>query len=439
MRFLAVADSDSYIKWGAAMLDRSPEEWERRLVVIKTPALPNERQIDAALAGSSFASVEVPQVDLGALSALVKEWEPDVVLLSLRGPVVRVLVRAVAKAAKVRPVILSGMPGISYPETFHALYYRAQVDALVLHSKREIAAFGALAAAKGIEQEFALATLPFLTSDAPASHGGDVVFAAQAKVPKELEERRYLVEQLIRAAREHPERRVVLKLRSLAGEPQTHFEKFPFDTILEDFDDVPENLVVSTESMAEHLDTAAVLATVSSTAAIEALARRIPVLLFDDFGVSKGMINVVFEGSGLFRPATDMSGTEFPHADPAWLEQNYFHAPDEETWADVIRAKVAQRERGPVPLRPQFSGTLGGRLRFAWDQKHALGQYDTSAEGRIAWLMVVPLRTVVRRVYRVRDYFRTRRRAQEVQAEQHLALAQSRHAPFDQADEDDEP
>jgi hypothetical protein len=360
----------------------------------------------------------VPTVDLNALAERVAAFDPDIVLLSLRGPVVRVLVREVLKAAPRRPVIVSGMPGISYPQTYHALYYRAQVDVLVLHSKREIRAFNALAKERKIDQSFALATLPFLTHEAAQSHGGDIVFAAQAKVPMELEEREYLVDQLIEAARAIPERRVVLKLRSLAGEPQTHFEAFPFDTILEGKTDVPANLVLSTESMAEHLETAAVLATVSSTAAIEALARHIPVLLFDEFGISRSMINLVFQGSGLFGPATQLSGTEFPHPQPEWLDDNYFHHRSEENWLETIVAKVAARDAGQLPLRKQFSGTLGGRLRFAWDQRHALGEYDTSMSGRLAYVVVVPLRSVVKRVFRVRDWARTRRRQREVEAEQ---------------------
>jgi hypothetical protein len=38
--------------------------------------------------------------------------------------------------------------------------------------------------------------------------------------------------------------------------------------------------------------------------------------------------------------------------------------------------------------------------------------------GRLAYVVVVPLRSVVKRVFRVRDWARTRRRQREVEAEQ---------------------
>lgn len=400
MKVLGISDSDSYIKWGASVLARMPAEWETSLVVIRTPALPSPSQLESALAGTAFPAAEVPLVDLDGLAALVARERPDAVLLSVRGPVVRVLVRMIVAAVDRRPVIVSGLPGISIPETLLALYYRSQVDLMILHSKREIAAFRALAAQWGIEQEFALSTLPFLSASPAAVGGGrDVVFAAQAKVPKLLSEREQIVSWLVAAARQQPEHRIVVKLRGLAGEQQTHSERYPYDEILAAIPDLPENLVVSTGPMSSHLEDAAALVTVSSTAAIEAVAMGVPVLAIDDFGVSGPLINLVFEGSGMLGSSADLIEGVYRLPSEAWLDENYFHAASDETWIAAIEAAVA---RGPVPLRKQFRATLGGNLRRIWDRKRALGPYDRTLGGYLALAVGLPLRGAVRRLRKVR-------------------------------------
>ena len=406
MKVLGIADSDSYIKWGASILARMPDAWSRSLLVIRTPALPSAGQLDSALSGTGFTADGSPLVDLADLAAVVAQERPDVVLMSVRGPVVRVLVRMIVAAGAHRPLIVSGLPGISIPATLLALYYRSQVDLMILHSKREIEEFGALASSWGIHQDFALATLPFL-SDLPSAGGGtDIVFAAQAKVPRTLEDRQQLLGWLVAAARARPDRRVILKLRGAAGEAQTHSERYPFDSLLDEVEDRPSNLVVSIGPMSQHLASAGALVTVSSTAAIEAMAMGVPVLAIDDFGVTGSLINLVFEGSGVLGSSRQLIDGDFRSPDEGWLDANYFHAPADEDWISAIEAGVARRLDGPMPLRAQFRATLGGNLRRVWDRKRALGQYDTSLGGYLALAVGVPLRGGVRTLRRVRARLR---------------------------------
>jgi hypothetical protein len=406
MKVLGIADSDSYTKWGASILSRMPAAWSRRLVVIRTPALPSATQLDSALTGTGFSRADSPLHDLHDLAALVAQERPDVVLLSVRGPVVRVLVRMIVAAGPHRPLIVSGLPGISIPATLLALYYRSQVDLLILHSKREIDEFAALAASWGIRQEFALATLPFLSELTTGRGGTDIVFAAQAKVPRTLEDREQLLGWLAETARAWPDRRVILKLRGISGEAQTHSERYPFDVLLAGLVDRPDNLVVSIGPMSEHLESAAALVTVSSTAAIEAIAMGIPVLALDDFGVSGSLINLVFEGSGVLGSSRQLVAGDVRSPRAEWLDSNYFHSASDESWVSAIEAGVARRANGPLPLRAQFRATLGGNLRRIWDRKRALGAYDTSVEGYLALAVGLPLRGTVRLLRRARAKLR---------------------------------
>ncbi|PRY68873.1 hypothetical protein B0I08_10378 [Glaciihabitans tibetensis] len=408
MRVLAIGDSDSYVKWGAAVLERMPAHWEKSMVIIGTPVVPSGAQLEAALSSSSLAVDDVPIVELADVTARVLADKPDIVLMSVRGPVVRVLVRTIVAATALnpelhRPVFVSGLPGISIPATGRALYFRSQVDLFLLHSKREIREFQALAHKMNVTQSFALATLPFLPTSGTALATGDpartdIVFAAQAKVPREKEDRRAVLNWLIAAARARPTQRVVIKLRALPGEAQTHAEKYPFDQLLREAakeSPLPTNLVVSGGSMQEHLDSAAGLVTVSSTAAIEAAAQGIPVLALDDFGTSAELINLVFEGSGLLGHSRELTSGALRLPRPSWLDDNYFHPESDETWVTAMEELVAQNAAQPIPLRPQFRARYGGAPRHAWDRKLALGPYDHTKTGALAYAVGYPLRAVV--------------------------------------------
>lgn len=391
MRIVALADSDSYVKWGAALVGALPSEWERSLLVVTSPIVVSDTQLAAALDGSGITAVE--RVSVVDVATRVAATTPDVVLVATAGPIARVLVRAIARLEP-RPVVVTGLPGISIPATRKALQYRRQADLFVLHSTREIREFRTLAAAEGWEHLFGLAVLPF-ASRRP-TRGTDLVFAAQALVPPTREQRLEVAAMLRDAALVDPTRRVVVKVRARVGEQQTHPEQDAYPDLLATLGPVPGNLVVSAEPMGTALDTAEGLITVSSTAAIEALARGIPVLALDTFGVSDALINPVFVGSGLFGGRDTVVRREFRHPDASWLDDNYFH--DEggvDDWSVVVAALVARRRAGDLPGREAGVGP-GGRWRDAWDRKRAFGASDRTLAGRAALVVGHPLRAVLR-------------------------------------------
>ncbi|GAB3615984.1 hypothetical protein GCM10027416_05410 [Okibacterium endophyticum] len=411
VRFVVVADSDSYVKWGAALASRTPAHWTTSLLVVETPVLPSEKQLADALAGSDLTPERVAVVSLDEAARRIGEQRPDVVLISVRGPLVRVVVRAIAKLDIPRPVLISGLPGITIPAARKAIAYRSQTDVIVLHSRREIRDFSALAADMGIEQRFGLARLPFIAStDDRPSVGDDVIFAAQAKVPKPRADRLALLGWLAELARRQPERRVVIKVRAAQGEQQTHAEEYFYaDLIGELQPPPPPNLVVEGGPMLEHLVRANALVTVSSTAVIEAIARSMPTIVLDDFGIRRGLINTVFIGSGLFGNSDDLVNGRFRHPDPDWVQDNYLHNDaGEDDWMFVTDGLLARRAVEALPLKPQATGRLGSGLRRAWDRKSILGPYDTSLSGTIAVMIGTPARWAVRRMRRARARIRRR-------------------------------
>lgn len=398
MKFVAIADSDSYLKWGASFRTALPDGWEFRQLVVQSPVVVSDAQLAAAVSVSGIDPADVPRIAALELSAVLERERPDVVLVAMRGPGAQVVIRIATEIAD-RPVVVAGLPGISVPATRKAIIFRRQADLFILHSRREIREFTELAGGHGWDRAFGLATLPFVERR-PAPGGTDLVFAVQAIVPRVRGDRMRVARMLVDAALADPSKRVVVKLRAATGERQTHDEEDSYPELLAQLGELPPNLVLSHESMSTALDSAEGLVTVSSTAAIEAMARGVPVIALDSFGVSDSLINVVFQGSGVFGDADDVIARRFRHPDPGWLDDNYFHDPDTDDWLSRIVALADARRHdrlAPAPATRQ----RGGSLRLAWHRQRAFGS-DGTLVGRAALLVGHPARLAVRASRRLR-------------------------------------
>ncbi|PZQ91938.1 MAG: hypothetical protein DI534_03055 [Leifsonia xyli] len=334
-------------------------------------------------------------------------------LVATRGPQARTVLRELS-AITPRPVFVSGMPGISIPATRKALFFRAQADLFVLHARREVREFGALAARNGWHPRLALASLPFAARGIPEPRtptGTDLVFAVQSIVPLAVDDRRRVARMLLAAAEARPDRRVVVKVRAAAGERQTHDEEHPIPELVaaeaaRAGRAVPPNLVVSSVAMSTALDTAEGLVTVSSTAIIEAIARGIPVIALDTFGIDDRLINPVFEGSGLFAGEDAVVGRAFRHPDPGWLDDAYFHPHTDDELVPRLRELVAARRSGGLPARAELP-VRGGALRRAWQRRLAFPGHDGGVRGLALDVIGHPLRFGARVLRRVTSLLRT--------------------------------
>ncbi len=387
LRIVAIADADSFVKWSAALID-SAADVDPHLVLVQTPLVVSVAQEHAALAGTGIRPEAVTRLAYDDLAGWLSTDRPDVVVVGGRGPFVRLVMRQIDRVTP-RPVIVSGLPGMSIPAQRGAALYRRYADLMVVHSRREQRAFAELTDRLGLDMRLSLATLPFARRTRAAEGGTDLVFAAQAIVPHEPAERARLAEILRTAALADPTRRVVVKLRSRPelGEAETHFERTELTDLLRDR---PDNLVFSHEPMSRALETAEGLVTVSSTAAVEAMAMGVPVIALTTFGVSKTHLNTVFVGSGVQGGADDVIARRFRHPQPGWLADNYFHDPCESTWWTDVERLVEMRRRGVLAPRV-VPPARGGALHDAWHRKAVLGSEDRTVLGSVALAVGVPL------------------------------------------------
>ncbi|PZF57024.1 hypothetical protein DEJ23_08770 [Curtobacterium sp. MCSS17_008] len=417
-RVVGLVDTDSFAKWGAHLLASSPAHWRPEVVVVATPRSASRAQLGAAFRGldarlAHLAAAPPEPVAVDAIVRRLRDDPPDAVLVACIGPVAELVIEEVTRRVGRRPVLLTGLPGISFPAKWKGVFLRARADLFVLHSHREVRAYRALASAGGIAPHFALATLPFARSvpvpgpsheDEDAGVRDAVVFAAQPSVPAEEHDRRRVVGWLVDTARRHPEWRVVVKVRARAGEHQTHRERFPYPELLPA--DVPSNLVVASGPMAQHLTRAVALVTVSSTAVLEAAAQGVPALTLTDFGVSRALINEVFVDSGLEGDATDLIEGRFGTVRPEWMHDNHFHPASDDDWVERAESLMRLRDDGALVDRPAARRSRGGALRRAWERRNALGSADRSVLGTVALALGTPVRTAKRAARRVRRLVR---------------------------------
>ncbi|MET1007887.1 MAG: DUF6716 putative glycosyltransferase [Propionibacteriaceae bacterium] len=398
---IAVAESDSFLKWAVSLFGQLPAGTKTEVVVACSPARPSASQRIAALSGTAYAGHDPEVLSPGQLLRKVQRDRPDAVLLALTGPSVHAYAEALSKADRsgYRPVLITGIPGIAIPARRRAWGYRGAVDLWVVHSHREAEEYDQVRRQMGMTGRLGLATIPFLarpadilperelvaagreldgntggltafenspspaleedTSVEPlhavaAPQRNRVLFATQGKVPRVKRDRVQILLSLARLAANRPDLEVVVKTRGAIGEFHTHHEPYHFAALWQELVDAgevhaPDALTFAAGSMAEQLANAVALVTVSSTAVLEAMALDIPVLLIDEFGVSENLINQVFVGSGVMAGLEELEQGDFRHPETWWLADNYFHPRSDNTWIGMLDELVEQARAGQLP------------------------------------------------------------------------------------------
>ncbi|WP_369216995.1 DUF6716 putative glycosyltransferase, partial [Streptomyces flavofungini] len=373
LRVAVLADSDTRWKWGALTADRiatGNRTDGHRLsgFLLRGRATPTPRQLEEV--GVRADSLrEVTAVEF------LREMErdaPDVIVLALVGGAVQALLHGLARVAAdarltgtsaTRPVVVTGYVGVVYEKLADGLLLRHGADIVLANSRQDAERFRAVYEGVGADASSVTeAALPFL-GGAPYAKNDPytVVFAAQPSVPETAAHRTYLLRRLAEHARLHPEREVLLKLRSKPGEHTTHIEELPYQKLTQRLDGgLPGNVRLVYGHMGEVLDRTDLLVTVSSTAALEALHRRIPTAVLTDLGVREALGNHHFTGSGCLASWDQLDAGHLPEPDERWLSRQGVAADGSYEQAfDTARQRVgdllAEAAEGRLaPLRPFY-------------------------------------------------------------------------------------
>ncbi|WP_280887427.1 DUF6716 putative glycosyltransferase [Streptomyces sp. LBL] len=425
-RIAVLADSDTRWKWGALTADRiapgptmeaaSREDTQVRPALsgflLRGRATPTPRQLEeVGVVADSLR--EVTAVEF--LRAMAEE-SYDIVVLALVGGGVQAMLhglKRVWEGREKRPVVVTGYVGVVYEKLADGLLLRHGADVVLANSRQDAERFRAVYDGVGADSSSVTeVALPFLGGD-PYTGEHDpytVVFAAQPSVPDSRKDRTYLLERLVRHARLHPEREVLLKLRSKPGEHTTHIEELPYQKLVQRLDP-PANFRMVYGNMGEVLDRTDLLVTISSTAALESLHRSIPTVVLTDLGVREVLGNHHFVGSGCLASWDQLDDGHRPAPDEEWVARqgvvaggpssgggSYAHA------FDVARERIAKlldRPGGLPPMTPYYTpatapGYLPGLLA-----RHHLGPDGSPLPGApAADREPGPVRQIVRRAAR---------------------------------------
>ncbi|MBC9717144.1 hypothetical protein H9Y04_31910 [Streptomyces sp. TRM66268-LWL] len=375
-RVAVLADSDTRWKWGALTAQRivafgEGEETDIRLdgYLLRGRATPTARQLSevgvrADVLREVTAAEFLCAMELGTADDELGDY--DVVVLALVGGAVQAMLHGLSRVwegrAK-RPVVVTGYVGVVYEKLADGLLLRHGADVVLANSRQDAGRFRAVY--EGVGADAGAVTecaLPFLGGApyAPKDQATyTVCFAAQPSVPESRADRTYLLRRMIRHAELHPEREVLIKLRSKPGEHTTHIEELPYQKLAQRHE-LPPNCRLVYGHMGEVLDRTDLLVTVSSTAALEALHRRIPTAVLTDLGVREALGNHHFTGSGCLASWTELDEGYVPAPDEQWLARQGVAADGAyETAFDEARARIAELTgRSQLPsLAPYYTLT----------------------------------------------------------------------------------
>ncbi|WP_019545461.1 DUF6716 putative glycosyltransferase [Streptomyces sulphureus] len=379
-----LADSDTRWKWGALTARRLAPGAHLDGLLLRGRATPTPRQL-AEVDAEADSLREVTTAEFVRAAA---ERDPgyDAIVLACVGGAVQSMLhgaaaaqRAVAPGAGLlrRPVTVTGYVGVVYEKLADGLLLRHGADVVLANSPADAARFrevyrGAGADPDGVTE----CALPFLDGAhepggpgrAEAGHPFTVVFATQPSVPAGRADRRYLLRRAAEHARAHPDREVLVKLRSKPGEQTTHIEEQPYQRLGRSLPGgLPPNCRLVHGHMGEVLERTDLLVTVSSTAALESLHRGVPTAVLTDLGVREALGNHYFLGSGCLASWDELDAGALPEADGEWCAREgvlppgggsagewYAHA------FDAARARVARlvaqsADVGLPPLAPYYT------------------------------------------------------------------------------------
>ncbi|MEV4332835.1 DUF6716 putative glycosyltransferase [Streptomyces sp. NPDC049597] len=402
VRVAVLADSDTRWKWGALTARRIAPSTSMELsgFLLRGRATPTPRQ----LAEVGVRADAMREVTGNEFLRAVEDGSYDVVVLALVGGGVQAMLHGLAALGLTRrPVVVTGYVGVVYEKLADGLLLRHGADVVLANSRHDADRFRAVYEGVGADASAVTeAALPFL-GGAPyrQEEGRDtVVFAAQPSVPDSRADRTYLLRRLVEHARLHPRREVLLKLRSKPGEHTTHLEELPYQKLADRLPGgLPANFRLVYGNMGEVLDRTDLLVTVSSTAALESLHRRIPTAILSDLGVREVLGNHHFLGSGLLTSWDRLDSGHRPVPDAEWLARQGVAADGSyESSFDEARARVAKLllGDGPGPITPYYTPSTAPGYLPTILARHHLAPDGAPLPGATPKAEVTGLRRVVR-------------------------------------------
>ena len=313
--------------------------------------------------------------------------DTDVVILALDGRRSRealLILAEVWKGRQQRPLIVSAYPGILFRFALEGMLDRSGVDLLCLNSSQDLKLYLQGCSELGMEETNAIVTgLPILWNVPNRRQNvdiGSIVFFEQPSIPPHPLQRRYLCRQIKKLAETWPEHQVIFKPRTSSLESTLHRRHGEMASVIAGMAGKHHNLELSFKPAIRLLSKCGCAITVSSTAALEAMAMGVSTRIVSDLGITETLGNHFFTGSGALTKFHDIQKDPFSLIhDNNWLQNNGGLPNGEECF---LRALLEMLEKPRRSLPEENIGPLGwGSPNWQKYAIHHGGRHMLSSSG----------------------------------------------------------
>ena len=258
-------------------------------------------------------------------------------------------------------MLVSAYPGILFRFALEGMLDRSGADLLCLNSTQDFATYRLGREALGLPSDNAVVTgLPLLwnaETDRAVPDKPSIVFFEQPSIPVHPLQRRYICKQLKELAEAWPHHPVIFKPRTSSIESTLHRRHGEMAGVIERMSETVPNLQLSFKPATRLLRHCGCAITVSSTAALEAMAMGVSTRIVADLGVTETLGNHFFAESGA---VTDFAAIRRDPFTPIhkldWLQRHGLQPRD-----GRLDSPAGATARRPIPIANRWSraGQLG--------------------------------------------------------------------------------
>lgn len=260
-----------------------------------------------------------------------------------------------------RPVLVSAYPGILFRHQLEGMLDRSGVDLLCLNAESDAELYRQACAALDIDGSNAVVTgLPILWPLRPrlqVPDGAAIVFFEQPSVPDNPIQRKYICRRLADLAKAWPQHPVIFKPRTSPVEATLHRHHGEMASRVDKLSRRIDNLQISYKPSLSLLKRCGCAVTVSSTAAMEAMALGISTRIVADLGVNESLGNHYFLESGALASFDAIVRDPFSALhDPGWLERQGYRGDGAQRFVNALVHKLESPPSGDTLPRPGPAG-----------------------------------------------------------------------------------
>ncbi len=312
------------------------------------------------------------------LTALLGELSQfDALVLGLDGRRTRQLqlaLRSQWASCGQRPLLISAYPGILFRHQLEGMMDRSAIDLLCLNSELDAQLYrNACEALDSSWDNVLVSGLPILWPLQPRQtmpEGASIVFFEQPSVPNNPIQRRYLCRQLALLAKAWPDHPVIFKPRTSGIEATLHRHHGEMARRIAKLKLKQPNLRISYKPSLKLLQKCGCAITVSSTAALEAMAMGVSTRIVTDLGVNETLGNHYFVASGALADFDAIIRDPFtPRHRESWVHSHGMQPEGDSRFVE----ELAQRLQRPAPPWDSEPACLPGWGSRAW-QSYALSK-----------------------------------------------------------------